>query len=132
MRLFWLGHSGFRIEIADQVLLVDPWLAGNPLFDPARRGEAIAGATHILISHGHGDHASNAVAIANELGIPVVGIYDLVSFWEAEARHRGHRLQPGRHGEARRGRGDAGQRRPTPRPAPATRGRSTPARSRAS
>ena len=31
-----LGHSGFRIEIADQVLLLDPWL-GNPLFDNARR-----------------------------------------------------------------------------------------------
>ena len=45
MKLSWLGHSGFRIEIEDQVLLLDPWL-GNPLFDPARRGEAIAGATH--------------------------------------------------------------------------------------
>lgn len=82
MRLFWLGHSGFRIEIADEVLLVDPWL-DNPLLDPARRDEAIRGATHILLSHAHGDHSSNAIAIATELGIPVVGIYDLVSFWEA-------------------------------------------------
>jgi L-ascorbate metabolism protein UlaG (beta-lactamase superfamily) len=82
MRLFWLGHSGFRIEIADQVLLLDPWLTGNPMFDPARRAEATAGATHILLSHAHGDHASNAVEIARELSIPVVGIYDLVSFWQ--------------------------------------------------
>ena len=83
MRLFWLGHSGFRIEIADQVLLVDPWLE-NPLFDAERRDEAIRGATHILVTHAHGDHASNAVALAKELGIPVVGIYDLVSFWEGK------------------------------------------------
>ena len=82
MRLFWLGHSGFRIEIADQVLLVDPWVSGNPMFDAGRRAEAIAGATHVLVSHAHGDHASNAVEIATELGIPVVGIYDLVSFWQ--------------------------------------------------
>lgn len=88
MRLFWLGHSGFRIEIADQVLLVDPWL-DNPLFDAGRRDEAVRGATHILLSHAHGDHASNAVAIATELGIPVVGIYDLVSFWEGKHAIKG-------------------------------------------
>ena len=81
MRLSWLGHSGFRIEIEDQVLLLDPWL-GNPLFDASRRGEAIAGATHILLTHGHGDHSADTVAIARELGIPVVGIFDLMSFWE--------------------------------------------------
>ena len=81
MRLSWLGHSGFRIEIEDQVLLLDPWL-GNPLFDSSRRGEAIAGATHILLTHGHDDHSADTVAIAQELGIPVVGIFDLMSFWE--------------------------------------------------
>ena len=64
------------------MLLVDPWLTGNPMFDAARRREAIAGATHVLLTHGHGDHASDAVAIAKELGVPVVGIFDLMSFWE--------------------------------------------------
>jgi L-ascorbate metabolism protein UlaG (beta-lactamase superfamily) len=89
MRLFWLGHSGFRIEIEGAVLLVDPWLSGNPMFDAGRRAEAIAGATHVLVSHAHGDHASDAVAIATELDIPVVGIYDLVSFWEGKHGIRG-------------------------------------------
>ena len=41
MKIVWLGHSGFRIEIEDQVLLIDPWLAGNPLFPEERRAEAI-------------------------------------------------------------------------------------------
>jgi len=82
MRLFWLGHSGFRIEIADQVLLIDPWLAGNPMFDESRRGEAISGATHILLSHAHFDHAGNVLDLARELDVPVVGIFDLLSFWE--------------------------------------------------
>jgi L-ascorbate metabolism protein UlaG (beta-lactamase superfamily) len=82
MKITWLGHSGFRIEIAGAVLLVDPWLAGNPSFDQSRRAEAIAGATNILISHGHGDHASNAVEIAKEINVPVAGIYDLMSYWE--------------------------------------------------
>ncbi len=82
MKIIWLGHSGFRIEIEDTVLLIDPWLSGNPMFDESRRGEAIAGATHILVSHGHADHSSDAVAVAAELGIPVVGIYDLISWWQ--------------------------------------------------
>ena len=83
MKIIWLGHSGFRIEIAGQVLLVDPWLTGNPMFDESRRDEATAGATHVLITHGHGDHASDAVAIARAGAIPVVGIYDLMSHWQA-------------------------------------------------
>lgn len=81
MKIIWLGHSGFRIEFAGQVLLVDPWLAGNPMFEGHDRAAAIAGATHVLVSHGHGDHSGDAVGIARELGIPVVGIADLMSFW---------------------------------------------------
>ncbi|MBT8412120.1 MAG: MBL fold metallo-hydrolase, partial [Octadecabacter sp.] len=30
MKITWLGHASFRIEIEDAVLLIDPWLAGNP------------------------------------------------------------------------------------------------------
>lgn len=84
MKIIWLGHSSFRIEIGDQVLLVDPWVTGNPVFPQERRAEAIKGATHILVSHGHGDHASDAVAIAAELSIPVVGIYDLMTWWQGQ------------------------------------------------
>lgn len=81
MKIIWLGHSGFRLEISDQVLLVDPWLTGNPMFPVDKRAEAISDATYILLSHGHGDHSADTVAIAKELGIPVVGIYDLMSWW---------------------------------------------------
>jgi len=84
MKIIWLGHSGFRIEIGDQVLLVDPWLTGNPMFPEDRRAEAIAGATAILVSHGHGDHSADALAIAKELSIPVAGIYDLMSWWQGK------------------------------------------------
>jgi L-ascorbate metabolism protein UlaG (beta-lactamase superfamily) len=82
MKLTWLGHSGFRLEIAGQVLLIDPWLTGNPMFPADRRDEAIEGATHVVLSHGHGDHSADTLAIAKEKGIPVVGIFDLMSFWE--------------------------------------------------
>jgi len=82
MKLTWLGHSGFRIEIADQILLVDPWLSGNPMLPSERRAEAVAGATAILVSHGHSDHATDAPGLAKELNVPAVGIFDLMSWWE--------------------------------------------------
>ena len=81
MKITWLGHASFRIEIEDAVLLIDPWLAGNPSFPDARRAEAIAGATHICLTHGHGDHASNALAISGELGIPIACIHELSTLW---------------------------------------------------
>ena len=82
MNILWLGHSGFRIEIESATLLVDPWLTGNPMFPADRRAEALRGATHILLTHGHGDHAGDALAIAKELNIPLVGIYDLISWYQ--------------------------------------------------
>jgi L-ascorbate metabolism protein UlaG (beta-lactamase superfamily) len=82
MKITWLGHAGFRIEIAGEVLLVDPWLTGNPVFPAENRAQAIEGASHVLVSHGHSDHSSDAVELAKELKIPAVGTYDLMSFWE--------------------------------------------------
>lgn len=74
MNITWLGHAGFRIEIETAVLLIDPWLTGNPMFPMDRRAEAVAGATHVLLTHAHGDHVGDSVAIARELDIPLVGI----------------------------------------------------------
>ncbi len=82
MRYTWLGHSAVRLEIEDQVLLIDPWEEGNPLFPMDRREEANAGATAILITHGHFDHTGHVPALAKELGVPVYGIYDLMAWWE--------------------------------------------------
>ncbi|PTV96519.1 L-ascorbate metabolism protein UlaG (beta-lactamase superfamily) [Rhodobacter aestuarii] len=83
MNLIWLGHSGFRLEIENAVILIDPWLTGNPVFPAEKRAEALAGATHILLTHGHGDHSADTLALAKELNVPIVGIYDIVSHWEA-------------------------------------------------
>ncbi len=83
MKLTWLGHAGFRLEIEGAVILIDPWLTGNPVFPEERRAEAIAGATHVLLTHGHSDHTGEALALARE-GLPLVGIYDLLSWWESQ------------------------------------------------
>ena len=85
MKITWLGHGSFRIEIGGQVLLLDPWLTGNPMLEEGQHEAATAGASHILLTHGHFDHVADAVALSRRLSVPVVGQYDLMSHWaEAE------------------------------------------------
>lgn len=81
MKLIWMGHASFRLEIGGAVLLIDPWLGGNPMLAQDRHDEAVTGATHILLTHAHVDHASDALALAKRLNVPVVGQYDLMSYW---------------------------------------------------
>jgi L-ascorbate metabolism protein UlaG (beta-lactamase superfamily) len=80
MKITWLGHASFRIETGSTVILLDPWLGGNPSFPDERREEAIRGATHVLLTHGHFDHFSEAKDIARECGAPLVGIFDLIGW----------------------------------------------------
>ena len=81
MNIIWLGHGSFRIEIGNAVLLLDPWLNGNPSFPSDRAQEACKGATHILLTHAHFDHVSEVIDLSRALSIPVVGQYDLMGYW---------------------------------------------------
>lgn len=83
MNIIWLGHASFRIEIEDVVILLDPWLTGNPMLPEVQHDAAIAGATHVLVTHGHRDHAADAPEICERLGIPAVGIFDLMQWWSS-------------------------------------------------
>ena len=85
MNIIWLGHGSFRVETEGQVLLIDPWLTGNPSLSETQHDEAVEGATHILLTHAHFDHVVDVLPLAKHLGIPVVGQYDLMGYWaEAE------------------------------------------------
>jgi L-ascorbate metabolism protein UlaG (beta-lactamase superfamily) len=69
------------IETCGQNVLVDPFLSGNPKAPVA--AEQVP-ADLILISHGHGDHVGDAVAIANRTGAAVLSNYE-ISLWLQQA-----------------------------------------------
>ena len=48
MKIIWLGHGSFRLETGKTVILIDPWLTGNPTLSEDQHADAIEGATHIL------------------------------------------------------------------------------------
>ena len=85
MDIIWLGHGSFRIETGGTTLLIDPWLTGNPMLPEGSHEAATNGADFILLTHAHGDHATDAVPLAKKQSIPVVGQYDVMAYWaEAE------------------------------------------------
>lgn len=84
MKLTWYGHAAFRIETGDAKILIDPFFTGNPTFPESDREQAIEGLTHIAITHGHGDHIGDSVAIANQTGAKVISNYDLIQWLQRQ------------------------------------------------
>lgn len=83
MKMTYFGHSAFRIDTGESVILIDPFLSGNPHFkgDVAKASE---GATHILLTHGHSDHVGDTVEIAKRTGARVVGTFELVQWLKSK------------------------------------------------
>jgi L-ascorbate metabolism protein UlaG (beta-lactamase superfamily) len=79
MKLTWLGHSAFRIDMDAATILIDPFLKGNPKFS-LDFDEATSGVTHIVITHGHDDHIGDAAEIAKKTGAQVVANFEICMF----------------------------------------------------
>ncbi|WP_454657332.1 metal-dependent hydrolase [Bosea beijingensis] len=76
MKLTWYGHSAFRVDLDGAAILIDPFFTGNPAFE----GDVAAiskGVSHIVVTHGHGDHVGDTLDIAEKTGATVITNYDL-------------------------------------------------------
>jgi L-ascorbate metabolism protein UlaG (beta-lactamase superfamily) len=74
MEIRFLGHSAFELTHDGVTVLIDPFLTGNP--KAAASAEEVA-ADAILVTHGHGDHLGDTVAIAKRTGADVVAIVEI-------------------------------------------------------
>jgi L-ascorbate metabolism protein UlaG (beta-lactamase superfamily) len=81
MDLRFLGHACFTLQDGDTTVLIDPFLSGNP--QAAASADEVE-ATTLLLTHGHGDHVGDTVAIAKRTGAPVVAITELAGEMEQE------------------------------------------------
>ena len=78
MKLTWFGHSAFGLEFGNSKILIDPMLKGTPWYSDLLFDATIKGTTHIVLTHGHGDHVGDTVEIAKETGAMVIGNFDLL------------------------------------------------------
>jgi L-ascorbate metabolism protein UlaG (beta-lactamase superfamily) len=74
MDIRYLGHAAFALEHDGKTVLIDPFLTGNP--KAAATADEVS-ADAILLTHGHGDHFGDTVAIAKRTGAPVVAITEI-------------------------------------------------------
>jgi L-ascorbate metabolism protein UlaG (beta-lactamase superfamily) len=91
-RLRWLGHAALLIESDGQRILIDPFLTGNPTA-PVKAGDVQA--EFILVSHGHGDHLGDTIAIAKTTGAMVVTNYEMSEWLTKQGLPRVHGMQHG-------------------------------------
>jgi L-ascorbate metabolism protein UlaG (beta-lactamase superfamily) len=85
MKLTYLGHSAFRVDIEGASILIDPFLTGNPSFPQDLTVEtASQGVTHILLSHGHDDHVGDAFEIAQRTGAQVTANFEICMWLQSK------------------------------------------------
>ena len=74
--LTWLGHASFRLDSpGGKRIYVDPFLSGNPRTPESEQTPERCDL--IVVTHGHGDHVGDTIAIHNEFGCPVVAQVEL-------------------------------------------------------
>lgn len=97
MKLTWLGHSAFRIESGSTVMLVDPFLTGNGVFEESGTSmdEATAGVTQIALTHGHDDHVGDTIALAKKTGATVTAVYELALYLNGQGVENVNPANPG-------------------------------------
>jgi len=79
MKITWFGHSCFRLETGASVILIDPFLKGNPTFQKSGVAfeTAIKGVTHVALTHGHDDHIGDSGEICKATGAALFATYEL-------------------------------------------------------
>jgi L-ascorbate metabolism protein UlaG (beta-lactamase superfamily) len=77
----WYGHATLGLETGGFRILVDPFFTGNPA--ASARPDAVS-ANFILVSHGHGDHIGDTVAIAKRTGATVIANFEIVNWLDKQ------------------------------------------------
>ena len=76
MQIRFLGHAAFQLSDGETTVLIDPFLTGNP---KAAVSADDLNPDAILLTHGHGDHIGDTVAIAKRCGAHVVAIVEIAN-----------------------------------------------------
>ena len=78
VQITWLGHATFEIQFeSGEVLVLDPWITGNPVYPT---GHEIKRADVIAVSHGHSDHVSDLLRLANKFDSKVIAIFEIATW----------------------------------------------------
>ena len=83
----WYGHGTFGLEISRYKVLIDPYFTDNPA---ASTTADEVEADFIIVSHGHGDHIGDAVAVANRTGALIISNFEIATWLNAQGLENTH------------------------------------------
>jgi L-ascorbate metabolism protein UlaG (beta-lactamase superfamily) len=86
-KLTWYGHATLGLETDGHKLLIDPFFNGNPA---ASASADEVEASHILVSHGHGDHVGDTVEIASRTGATVISNFEIANWFSGQGVEKVH------------------------------------------
>jgi len=82
-KITWLGHSAFRLTTpSGKVILIDPFLGGNPLCPEAEKKQPRVDA--ILLTRGHSDHVGDTLELVKHHKPSIVAIFELALWLESK------------------------------------------------
>jgi L-ascorbate metabolism protein UlaG (beta-lactamase superfamily) len=91
MKLTYLGHSGFSLELEGAQVLIDPFITGNPL--AVHQPESFS-PSHIILTHAHGDHVGDTETIARRSNAEIISSFEIINYFAAKDLN-GHGMNPG-------------------------------------
>ena len=77
----WFGHAALSMNTAGKQLLLDPYFTGN---SQTKQDPGQVSADYILITHGHGDHVGDALAIASRTGAILISNAEICAWFAAK------------------------------------------------
>ena len=80
LEITFLGHAGFVFDDGTHKVVIDPFLTGNPL---AKHSPDDIECDAIVLTHGHGDHVGDCVAISKRNNAPIIAPYE-AAVWAGE------------------------------------------------
>jgi L-ascorbate metabolism protein UlaG (beta-lactamase superfamily) len=93
MKFNYYGHSCFSIEVSGKTLLFDPFITGNSKATSISLSDIKA--DYILITHAHGDHTGDAVALATQTGATCVSNHEIITWLQKQGIQKGHGMNLG-------------------------------------
>ncbi|MCZ7554895.1 MAG: metal-dependent hydrolase [Bacteroidia bacterium] len=77
LSLTYFSHSSFMLDDGSHKVLIDPFLTGNPT-SPVAADEVHA--DFIVLTHGHGDHLGDGLALAKRCDAMIIAVNELANY----------------------------------------------------
>lgn len=91
--LTWHGHATYSIDVNGTKLLVDPFLKGNNPVAQVSADEVEA--DYILLTHAHGDHVADALAVAQRCEAMIIANFEICQWYNEQGYAKTHQQHIG-------------------------------------